>query len=112
LDARFRVGIFRRTLVDADAKTYWGTIGFEQQNDDEQENNESLEVIIGDEPASASSTMSEASNDKPKGSEVKGSVSWVGGLEPLLSLFFYYAVTELDGLSDDDDDDDDEGRRG
>jgi hypothetical protein len=56
-------------LTQEDAKTYWGTIGFEQQNDDEQENNESLEEIIGDEPASASSTMSEASNDKP---EVRG----------------------------------------
>jgi hypothetical protein len=45
LDARFRGRVIPKDAVDArDAKTYWGTIGFEQQNDDEQENNESLEV--------------------------------------------------------------------
>jgi hypothetical protein len=97
-----------RMLTQEDAKTYWGTIRFEQQNDDgEQENNESPEATIGDE--STSTTISEASNDKPERFEVKGSVIMGWGLEPLpVALFIMREVTELDALDYDEDEDDDE----
>jgi hypothetical protein len=97
-----------RMLTQEDAKTYWGTILFEQQSDGEQENNESPEAtIVGDE--STSTTMAEASNDKPERLEVKGSVIMGWGLEPLpVALFIMREVTEVDALDYDADEDDDE----
>jgi hypothetical protein len=100
-----------RMLTQEDAKTYWGTIRFEQENDDgEQENNESPEGIIDDESTSASTTISEAANDdKLERLEVKGSVIMGWGLEPLpVALFIMREVTELDALDYDDEDEDED----
>jgi hypothetical protein len=98
-----------RMLTQEDAKTYWGTIRFEEQNDNEQQKNESPETTIGDESMSASTNVVEASNDKPERFEVKGSVIMGWGLEPLpVALFIMRQVTEVDALDYDDDEDDDD----
>jgi hypothetical protein len=96
-------------LTQEDAKSYWGTIHFEQQSDSGHESKESPEATttIGNE--ASSSTMTEASNDKPERLEVKGSVIMGWGLEPMpVALFIMREVTELDALDYDDEDDDDD----
>jgi hypothetical protein len=98
-----------RMLTQRDAKTYWGTVDLNSRTTMSKRTTVAGE-FIGDEPASASSTMS-GFNEKQEVSRSKALLSWVGGSSRCRRCF-YYAVTELDAVDYDDDrdsvDDDDE----
>jgi len=90
-----------RMLSHEDSKTYWGTISYEQ--DETEEQTDALETA----PKPTSETND--GDEKPKRLEIKGSVLFGSGLEPMpVGCFIMREAREEDMLDVDDDEDEED----
>ena len=105
-----------KSLTKEDEKSYWGKISYEEEEEDDdqkrKDSNDSAAATSAkkDENGDKSSTIKDGGGaPPPKRLQVKGSVIYGWGLEPIpVARFIMREATELEMEDDEDDDDDDD----